>query len=651
LNPPHFQRRSAKFRILLILLDVRVGFALQSSRQIDWRHKRGFISKFRFKEVVIMVENSCCSFCEQLPSIARPGRGSPSKCPLCKQALWSSPDGTTHRLESTSAPASPGKWLGLAGLGVALLAGLGVMLSFYVVNRSKPIGTPSAFGEPAPSVNRDAESPLPSARAKPGWGVAEVRVKPIEPPVVTAPIVEAKSAVKPVPVTYFQDAPTVKAIAPRVAVSGPAQEQFEKLLRDVPMVDLDPLYAKKTKAQLAEAAAQIRKDTEKEKDGFVHKLRKERADLAGLPFLLGKDCTISEKDAKSLGRGATIVRITMAADARSISPRSISETSEDQRAMAEQADPRAVAFWSQIGSEELEKRWKRNGDLIFEKGWTFPDVTPALQQIMMAENKDHRLLFTANLKTKKGANSTSLLARFALYDVNPDVRRLALEALRERPQKDYQPILMKAFRYPWAPVVQNAAHAVVTLELKNAIPELKALLDQPDPTAPFTVRNEGEIPKQMMRELVRVNHHRNCLLCHAPLSAQTVRASRDLPIGPVTSAADPLPPGSSDVYYAERRGVTLVRADITYLRQDFSLQQKVEDPGHWPEMQRFDFFVRTRELTEEEKIEKRKVGARPEFREAIATALRALTDRDHPMSAAQAMLPGMSKGPPEKSGR
>ena len=44
----------------------------------------------------------------------------------------------------------------------------------------------------------------------------------------------------------------------------------------------------------------------------------------------------------------------------------------------------------------------------------------------------------------------------------------------------------------------------------------------------------------------------------------------------------------------------LVRLEVTYLRQDFSLLQPVADANAWPEMQRFDSLVRTRTLSEQE---------------------------------------------------
>jgi hypothetical protein len=83
----------------------------------------------------------------------------------------------------------------------------------------------------------------------------------------------------------------------------------------------------------------------------------------------------------------------------------------------------------------------------------------------------------------------------------------------------------------------------------------------------------------------------------------------------------------------------LVRADVTYLRQDFSQLQKVPDAKPWPEMQRFDFLVRTRVLTEADakkyQAELAKVGKNSPYRRAALNALRALTNRNaEPTTAA-----------------
>jgi hypothetical protein len=78
----------------------------------------------------------------------------------------------------------------------------------------------------------------------------------------------------------------------------------------------------------------------------------------------------------------------------------------------------------------------------------------------------------------------------------------------------------------------------------------------------------------------------------------------------------------------------VVRIDVTYLRQDFSLPMPVADANPWPEMQRFDFLVQSRALTEEqaktyrEELASREPGHVPPHRRAVLVALRELTGRD-----------------------
>src|SRR5207249_4048220 len=77
-----------------------------------------------------------------------------------------------------------------------------------------------------------------------------------------------------------------------------------------------------------------------------------------------------------------------------------------------------------------------------------------------------------------------------------------------------------------------------------------------------------------------------------------------------------------------------VRLDVTYLRQDFSLMQPVEDANPWPEMQRFDFLVRTRTVTEDEasayreKLGKQESGRPSPYQRAALVALRDMTGKD-----------------------
>jgi hypothetical protein len=209
------------------------------------------------------------------------------------------------------------------------------------------------------------------------------------------------------------------------------------------------------------------------------------------------------------------------------------------------------------------------------------------------------------------------------------VREAAVRALKDRPRKEYEGWLFSALRYPWRPVVSHAAEALVALDLKQSVPVLVGELGQPDPSVPFEV----ELPKKkkltVVRELVRVNHLGNCLLCHAQSLAQT-----DLVRGAVPTPDEPLPgPVTTPAYYKKKTGA-FVRGDITYLQQDFSVYQPVANPGNWPAYQRYDYLVRLRRVTPRElaafKALQSKLGDRPlsDQKRAILFALRELTGND-----------------------
>lgn len=94
----------------------------------------------------------------------------------------------------------------------------------------------------------------------------------------------------------------------------------------------------------------------------------------------------------------------------------------------------------------------------------------------------------------------------------------------------------------------------------------------------------------MVSEMVRVNHLRNCLLCHSPSKDR-----KDTLRGLIPTPGKPIPVE----YYASSKG-DFARADVTYLKQDFSVLMQVDQPDEWPIFQRFDFLVRDRELTVQE---------------------------------------------------
>jgi HEAT repeat protein len=209
-------------------------------------------------------------------------------------------------------------------------------------------------------------------------------------------------------------------------------------------------------------------------------------------------------------------------------------------------------------------------------------------------------------------------------DLSPEVREAAARALKDRPPQDYQDFLLEGLQYPWPPVADHAAEALAMLQCRDSIPKLAQLLQRPEPDAPSTVK-VGKRVYRVAGELVRVNHLGNCLLCHAPSSTKA-----DLVRGAVPTPGQPLPaPVTMPQGY--EGGGTFIRADITYLRQHFSVMHAVPNPGAWPTYQRYDYLVRLRPLGPNEvTLRTQSQTERRTFpqREAILFALRELTGRD-----------------------
>src|SRR5262249_17511624 len=156
-------------------------------------------------------------------------------------------------------------------------------------------------------------------------------------------------------------------------------------------------------------------------------------------------------------------------------------------------------------------------------------------------------------------------------------------------------------------------------------------LEMPDPRLPITNKIQDK-ESTTIREIVKINHHRNCVLCHSPGNTEitpevALRAPVPLPTDPFPKPSEGSPYQSSGPPAHD----ILVRIDTTDLRQDFSMMMPVADAHPWPDMQRFDFLVRTRELTPAEAQEYEALrpanepGRLSEYHRAALYALRELT--------------------------
>ena len=280
-----------------------------------------------------------------------------------------------------------------------------------------------------------------------------------------------------------------------------------------------------------------------------------RIDLQGLPLAMGYDCRIDSSQAEDL--------------------QSVSATFQMFRRNLSRMP----------GGEAKEAALLK---VVKDQRWNYRHI-PGLIQVLSAEKEPLRLQLVRILTTIRSPRSTSALARIAVFDLSAGVREQAVAALQKRRPENYRDQLLSGLRYVWPPAADNAARALVSLDDRDAYDQLVEMVREPDPLAPFQTADTHWATK----ELVRVNHMQNCLLCHAPAVASNARVT-----GAVPSPYDPLP----RVYY-DSPGGFLARADVTYLRQDFSVMHDVEEHGPWPERQRFDYFVRERSLTEQEAAE------------------------------------------------
>jgi hypothetical protein len=224
-------------------------------------------------------------------------------------------------------------------------------------------------------------------------------------------------------------------------------------------------------------------------------------------------------------------------------------------------------------------------------------VLPGLMQILavQAPMYRHELIRQLRTQTVDDDAATTALVRLALFDADAEVRQAAVKSLVRQPADKVGKQLMEAYRYPWHIIAERATEAIIELDRVDLLPALVAVLDEPDPTAPFYTTAEK---KQLaVREVVKLNHNRNCFTCHAPFMGATSREPVGLQIR-VPAPDEALPPISSRVYYnTGAGGFPAIQANHVLLRQDFSRMDHVDAPGDWPDTQRYDYLVRTRKIT------------------------------------------------------
>jgi HEAT repeat protein len=429
----------------------------------------------------------------------------------------------------------------------------------------------------------------------------------------------------------------------------PAQPALVDDLSQVPEVQFEEPLAKNLSnpqmtQQISQTIAKINHANSRKMDVFMETLRDERQDLKGLPYAMGDACRIKGVRSQQFGLAVLMLRRNIQDVTAQKKTSSGTELKKELAAFEPKDAATAELFWKNYKTNILKEDWT-NLEPNFERQ---EDVTvariAALMQVLLPESAPMRMGLVRYLSHLSHVEATRALARLAVYSVEDDIRKAALDALKTRRERDYTDILLQGMRYPLPAVARQASEAVVKLERTDLVPQLVNLLDEPDPRAPV-VKEIDKKKVSTVREVVRLNHNRNCLLCHAPADTNNSK------IVPMTAAipvpGEPPPPDG----YRNPTGPDdiLVRIDVTYLRQDFSMMQAVEDAHPWPTMQRFDFLVRTRELSEKEAVAyqallaKRQPGEMTPYQRATVTALAKLTGKNaEPNTGAWRKLLGMA---------
>ncbi len=465
--------------------------------------------------------------------------------------------------------------------------------------------------------------PPPSLNTVPNVLPAGVPDLPVPPPAPVAPV-QAVPAQFPVVPAFQPVPPTVQRFQFKIDPSTPVKDLLPTppkagsprgpVLTDdltkVPEVEFQAKSDAPIKAveQAAHQLAKISHLNAKKTDAFMTELLAARSDLAGLPFAMGDDCRSSGERAKQFTVAATTVR---------------------------QALTVGQNFWPQFSAMcNHQDANHLKSDKTLATHATVARIA-ALMQMLAAESPELKLGLVKYLTGVAQPEATKALARMAIFTSEDDVRLAAVDALKVRREKDYTEILVNGLRYPWPAVAKRAADAIARLEREDLIPELVKVLEGEDPRLPQAKR-KGWVDVPVVREMVKLNHHQNCVMCHAPAGSGVVTASAIT--AEVAVPGQPLPTPAQG--YGQSAPELMIRVDVTYLRPDFSATLAVGDAHPWPENQRFDFLIRERQLTDaeaatyREKLTPKGAGVLSPYHKAALAALRDMTGKDTAPTAA-----------------
>jgi hypothetical protein len=401
--------------------------------------------------------------------------------------------------------------------------------------------------------------------------------------------------------------------------------------------------------QTAYQLAKMHHMNAKKTDAFMSALLESREDLAGLPFVMGGACRTAGERTKQFTAAVATVRqalannqvVAVSTTALPNAPVQLGGFTPvpQQPLPATTGVPQPVQqvvtvanvanFWTtytNLCNQEDANRPRADKDL--REHITLARMA-ALTQMLAPESAEIRLGLVKYLTGVPHVEATRQLARMAIFSPEEEIRAAAIEALKVRREKDYTDVLVKGLRYPWPAVAKRSADAISKIGRTDLVPELIAVLEETDPRMPVEKTTDGKNVK-VVHEMVKINHHRNCMMCHTAGSPET--GTGDAITAEVPVQGQPLPLPSEG--YRQSSPDMMIRIDVTYLRQDFSAMLPVPDAHPWPESQRFDFLVRERKLTDEEAISYRdqltpkEAGVFSPYHRAALAALREISGKD-----------------------
>ena len=519
-----------------------------------------------------------CPHCQRSLLIKKPKPGSTIRCPVCtgqfqvpdvaaeKPATWwldqsavapPEEENQSQRVALLNPRALAAVGAGALMLGGAVIAALGGMRSAPLAAIPELFEQPVATAQLIPSADRaapvdaPAEAPLPAALAP---VIEQVQVG--DPLLAAAPLNGA------VEVDGLKEVPAPAPAAPAVVVkrlNNRSDEDLRKQLLSTPELGLDPANEARRSGRVYQVAMQSLPQAH-----ITPKLLNQYPDLGGLAYRMGADCQLGKEHAENMQ--------VMSRKLRSI--------------MAESMN-RNGAVGNRLDADFMKEKMAGSA---FQR----TSAVACYQQMLQPENQDVRKLMLGQLAAIKHRTASEALAKLAMFDLSDEVRDEAVKALNERPRAEYRQVLLAGLRHVWPVAADHAAETLVAVQDRGSVPQLRAMAQEPDPAAPYF---DHAAKGWVSPEMVRINHLGNCLLCHAPS-----RSTSDMVRGRIPSANQPLPPMTQ--YYEDNQGI-FVRADVTYLKQDFSVYQPVDNPGKWPLMQRYDYVVRNRRIDTQAELAKR----------------------------------------------